>query len=1087
MHYGDPMRFGILGPLEVWGDDGEAVRVPEAKVRVLLAALLLEEGRPVTADTLIDDLWGERLPAHPARVLRAKLSRLRGVLEEAEPGARDRVLRTPGGYRLRVEPDEVDFTRFRALVERARVAGDRRAAAVALNDGLALWRGDALAGLTDTPRLARAAFRLDEERLSAFEEHASARLDLGEHHLWVEELGELAALHPLRERLCAAYMRALYRSGRQAEALGAFDRLRRLLKEELGASPGPEITGLHARILRQDATLDPVDPGLLRAVLRPRTNLPAPVDDTIGREDDVDRVRTLMRSARLVTLTGPGGVGKTRLSLEVAAEEAGRHPDGVWFVELGGVPPERGRDPGAAARVADAVASVTGARDLVQALSTARTLLVLDNCEHVVESVAALARELLRAAPGLSLLVTSRESLGTDGEHLYEVRPLDFPGPADPVRSADPRSFAAVRLFASRAAAGAPGFTLEDDTAPIVASICRRLDGLPLALELAANRVRALGVRRLADGLDDRFRVLAVGSRGAPGRQRTLRAVIDWSWDLLDESERTVLRRLSVHAEGCTPEGAEAVVGGDGLDPEQVVDIAARLVERSLAIAVEGPDGVRYRLLETIAAYARERLEAAGEADAVRLRHLRHLAALAAAADPHLRGRHQHLWLRRLDEESADLRAAEDTAARFGEADTALGLALDLVWYRYLRGRTGEAHRSLSRALEVSGGAPAPRALAEAWRVGMALMVNEPDDPVALVRAALAGRPDSVPEREWARVEWFLGTALLDFGELQVSGELVERSLAVFRREGDRWGTAAALCTRAWLLKARGRMTGFESDGRLSLELFGEIGDRWGRLQAMPVLGSRAEIDGDYTEAARLHREGLRLAEELGLWSEVSYRLSELGRNALLRGEYRQAEDFHERARGLAVEQGDRFGERFAEFGLGLGARREGRLDRAERYLSGWLERLRGINAPAAEATVLAELGFVAEQRGDAGTALRLHHEGLTAALTTGSPRKIALALEGAAGAWALAGLPLRAARLLGAASAARASVHTPLPPAERWDVERVREAAVAALGEEAFSRGWERGAREPLEETVDRVRSWYARHREPVAVQPVL
>ncbi|WP_160050900.1 MULTISPECIES: BTAD domain-containing putative transcriptional regulator [unclassified Nocardiopsis] len=1067
------MRFGILGPLRVWSGDGEPVRVPETKVRVLLAALLLGEGRPVTTEALIDDLWGEHLPAHPARVLRAKLSQLRGVLAGAEPGARDRVPRAPGGYRLRTEPDEVDFTRFRALVERARLAPDPRAAAAALSEGLSLWRGDALAGLTGTPRLARAAARLDEERLSAVEEHALVRLDLGEHHLRVEELGELVARHPLRERLCAAYMRALYASGRQAEALGVFERLRRRLRDELGVSPGPEVAGLHLRILRRDGALAPPGQGPHTAALRPRTNLPAPVNDTVGREADVERVRGLLRRSRLVTLTGPGGVGKTRLSLEAAAGLDDRHPDGLWFVELGTLPPERGEGPGAADRVADAVVSVTGARDLVQALSATRTLLVLDNCEHVIESAAALARDLLRAAPRLHLLVTSREPLGIDGEHLHEVRPLALPDPADP---ADARSSAAVRLFASRASAGAPDFVLSEDTAPTVASICRRLDGLPLALELAANRVRALGVRRLADGLDDRFRLLSAGGRGAPGRHRTLRAVIDWSWDLLGEPERTVLRRLSVYADGCTPEGAEAVAGGDGIDPGEVVEIVARLVERSLVTAARGTEGVRYRLLETIAAYAREHLAAAGEADALRRRHLRHLASLAAEADPRLRGRHQHLWLRRLDEENADLRAAEDTAVRSGEADAALGLALDLVWYRYLRGRPGEAYRSLTRALELPGGGPGLRAAAGAWWAGMALMVGEPEDPVELVRAALADCTDLVPARELARVEWFLGTALLDFGELRLSGELVDRSLAVFRREDDRWGTAAALCTHAWLLKARGRMAGFESDARRSLELFDEIGDRWGRLQAMPALGSRAELDGDYAEAARLHREGLRLAEELGLWSEVSYRLSELGRNALLRGEYRRAEDFHERARRLAVEQGDRFGERFAEFGLGMGARREGRLDRADRYLSGWLERVRGTNAPAAEATVLAELGFVAEQRGDTEAALRLHDEGLTAALTTGSPRKTALALEGLAGAWALAGLPSRAARLLGAASAARASVRTPLPSAERGDVERVRAAAVTALGERAFAREEEHGVREPLEEAVRRARRWYTR-----------
>ncbi|HLU97140.1 MAG TPA: BTAD domain-containing putative transcriptional regulator [Thermobifida alba] len=1069
------MRFGVLGPLELWSSDGETVRVPEAKVRALLADLLVNEGRPVPADRLVDDLWGDGgLPANPVRVLRAKISQLRGVLERAEPGGRKRLLLRPSGYQLLLGADDVDAFRFGELLDRARRSADPRTRSALLADALSLWRGEALADFADREFARPAVARWQEQRLAALEEQAETRLALGEHHLLVDELRDLVDRHPFRERLRAAHMRALYRSGRQREALESFERLRLLLAGELGVDPGPELVALHRAILRQDPELAAGTPAA-PAVPRPRTNLPAPATELVGRERQIDEVGALLRGGRLVTLTGPGGVGKTRLAAEVAARVDNDFPDGVWLVELGGLRPTRGTDTaGSVARVAEAVAAVVGVRDtvdgrpaerddtptdrLADAVRGRRTLLLLDNCEHVVEPAAALVERLLGAAPQVRFLTTSREALGLPAERVYEVPPLELPDPAEPGDGVDVRRSSAVRLFAVRATAAAPNFTLDARTAPAVAAICRRLDGLPLALELAATRVRALGVHALADRLDDRFRLLTTGKRGAPQRQRTLRAVIDWSWDLLTGPERAVLRRLAAHADGCTLEAAEAVCSGDGIAAADVADLLARLVDQSLVAVADGPDGPRYRLLESVAAYCAERLEQAGEADTVRERHTRHYAALAGQADSLLRGRDQRRWLRRLDAEHANLRSSFDAAVRRGDADLAVRMASALVWYRYLRGRLGEARRSLATALEVPGGSPAARAEAEIWLLGVDLMMQESVDPTGVLRAVLDARERFDDPEESARAEWFVGMALLGFGALGESERLVRRALAVFRTRGDRWGTAAALSTRAWQEQARGDLGRCEADGGRSLELFGDLGDRWGQLQAMPVLALLAEVAGDYGRAARLHRDGLRTAEEIGLWTEVSYRLSGLGRIAVLNGEFRRAEEFHLRARRVAAEQGDRFGESFAELGLGLGARREGRFEEAETYLRNWLERSRRGEGPAAVALGFAELGFLAEQRGDAAAALEAHTAGLAAAEATGDPRALALGLEGVAGARALAGDAALAARLLGAAAAARDSVAAPLPPAERGDVERAAGRARAALGEEAFTAEFERG-----------------------------
>ncbi|MEU3460636.1 BTAD domain-containing putative transcriptional regulator [Streptomyces sp. NPDC006733] len=1052
------MRFGVLGPLAVWDDRGTVVRVPELKVRALLADLLVHEGRPVPADRLIDDLWGARPPGRAANALQAKVSQLRRVV------GRDLVVHQPAGYSLRVEDGDVDAGRFRALLARVPAAGGPRARAALLTEALRLWRGPAAyADLADEEFVRTAAGQLAEQRLAALEEQAELRLELGGHGPLVAELGALVEQHPLRERLRAVQLRALYRAGRQGEALAAYRDLRDRLAEELGLDPGPGLVALHRSILTRAPELDATEPAGAASGAEPgagpRTNLPAPLTELVGREESVAAAASLLGAGRLVTLTGPGGVGKTRLAIETAARVADAFPDGVWIVEPTG---RQAAETGAgSAELAETIATTLGLRDdtaagfpgpsvvraapadrLAAALRDRTVLLVLDNCEPAIEAVAELADVLLRSAPGLRVLATSQEPLGLAGEVLRSVEPL--------------RPTEAVRLFTARAAAAAPGFVLDTANTAAVEVICRRLDGIPLALELAATRVRALGVHQLADRLDDRFRVLTGGHRGAPARQRTLRAVIEWSWELLTAPERVVLRRLAAHTDGCTLQAAEAVCPGDGVRAEDVLDLLVRLVGRSLVVMTPEPEpaGPRYRLLESIAAYGTERLHETADLDSVRDRHLAYYTDLAERAGPHLRGPQQGRWLRRLDAETGNLRAALATALRRRTADEALRLTSALSWYWLLRGRLGEARRSLHAALaagEHGSGPAALRAEVGALHAGFALLTGE--------RTPLPGYEGITDPGRRAAAQWFHAHALFNAGDLAASEDLTDRALAGFRAHQDRWGIAAALGLRATHRLIRGDMAAVRRDGERSAELFAELGDRWGRLRGVSPLAARAEVHGDYATAARLLEDGLRMAEELGLAAEVSYQLSGLGRIALLTGDTDRARELHERARRLAVASGFKFGEIHASMGLALGARRQGELATAEALFRRIREWYATVSSEAGNAFVLAELGFVAELRGDAAAARTLHAEGLAVARLVGDPRAVALALEGLAGAEALSGRADHAAALLGAADAARRAAGAPLPAAERGDVDRVTRSAQAVLGAEAFTGAFRRGA----------------------------
>lgn len=778
----------MLGPLEVRTGDGHPVPVPERKVRVLLAALLVNRGRPVPADRLVDDLWGDRPPANPPAALHTKVSRLRQVL------GREAVVARAQGYLLRA--DAVDADEFAALVERAHATADPRTRADLLTEALACWRGPAFADFRDADFARGAVDRLEEQRLTALEALAEARLELGEHGLLADELTEVVAAHPLRERLRAAHLRALYRAGRQGDALTGYEDLRTRLAEELGVDPSPSLTALHQAILRQDGSLE---------APRRRTNLPLPLTDLVGRAGAVADVRALLAAHRLVTLTGPGGVGKTRLAVEVASA----FPE-AWLVEAG------------AGGLVDAVAAELGVRDepLTDALRARDLLLVLDNCDHAVDEAAGFAADLLKAAPGVRVLVTSQVPLDVTGEVRYEVPPL-----------ADDD---AVELF--RARAEATGYRADDLAA--ARAVCRRLDGLPLAVELAAARARTLGTAELLSRLDDRFRLLTKGKRDAPARQRTLRAVLDWSWEPLSEPERAVLRRLAVHVGGCTLEAAEAVCAEPG-----TAELLDALVDRSLVLVRDG----RFRLLESVTAYCLDRLDEAGETTWVLQRHREYYTALAERAD--LRGSGQRTWLARLDEEYPNLRRALD-----GAPDDCLSRALS--WYWLIRGRFTEARRYLP-----TGDDPMSR-----WFLGCALLRGGQDlaESERLVGLALTGFRAEGDDLGVAAALSTRAAQLLVRGDLAAAERAAVEADRLFGRLGDSWGRLQSGYVLASLAEIAGAYPEAARLHREGLRLAEEFGLPAEAADRMTGLGRIALLTGDLAEARALHERARERAAEWG-------------------------------------------------------------------------------------------------------------------------------------------------------------------------------------------------------------------------------
>lgn len=708
---GHGLVVGLLGPVEVASaGDGGLVGVAQPMLRVLVAMLGVTAGRVVPDEALVDGLWGEEWSRERERNLHTHVSALRRLLMAGDPGqGGQRVLRSGGGYRLVAAETEVDVGLFGSLTARGRSearAGEMTAAAELFAQALGLWRGAALADVVGLcPRLAGDAAGLEDLRAGVVEERVECDLALGRHAEVAAESMGLVAQFPLRERLAGQLMVALYRCGRRGEALAMFDAARRVLAEQLGLDPGPELIRLHAEVLADDPALT-APPPVPAAVPGPAAGVPAGTGDRralannlpaqpapfIGRDRELSEIRTLVASSRLVTLTGPGGCGKTRLGLQAAAELLDGPGDGVWLVELAPVAAEDA--------AASAISAALGiARQpgrpvlevLLDALAPQEIVIVLDNCEHLIGASAKAADAMLRHCPKVHLVATSRAPLAIGGETIYRVPPLSLPETGDTGLLAA-QSSDAVALFMDRAKAQGTGLMLDEQTAPLVVSICARLDGLPLAIELAAARLRTLSLSRLHDRLDERFRLLTGGSRTAPARQQTLQAAVDWSYSLLDRAEQLLLRRLAVFAENFDMDAAEAVCGFGDIEVLDVTDLLGSLVDKSLVVAEPAGPALRYRLLETIRQFAAERPAQASDASAVQASHCAHYLSVAETAAPYLTGPDQGRWLMRLEADHANLwRAAEHAAGRPDGTEQVLRFGVALRRYWMMRSREEEA------------------------------------------------------------------------------------------------------------------------------------------------------------------------------------------------------------------------------------------------------------------------------------------------------------------------------------------------------------------------------------------------------------
>ncbi|HEY6315394.1 MAG TPA: BTAD domain-containing putative transcriptional regulator [Streptosporangiaceae bacterium] len=663
----------LLGPVQVVRA-GRELRLGGPRPRAVLALLVLEAGRVVPAGRLVEEVWRGSPPPGAAKTLRSYVSRLRAVLN---PGAT--LVAGGGGYVLRLDPDLVDAVRFERLVgagQAVLAGGEAAAAAGRFRQALGLWRGRALADVCEVEPLAREAARLEELRLVAVEGRIEADIAVGLHAEVTGELEGLVAEYPLRERLWRLLVLALYRAERQADALAAYRRARDMLADELGLEPGEELRRLEQAVLRQEVPA---------ASLPARHNLPAPLTSFLGREQDLARLEGLLGEVRLVTLTGTGGTGKTRLALETGARVVGRFPDGVWLAELAGI-----ADPGLVAGQVMGALGVRQAGDvpvleaLIWRLRSAELLLILDNCEHLLDACAQLAGALLRAAPGLRVLATSREPLGIAGEVTCPVRPLDLPPQTAHAREAG--QAAAVRLFLDRGSAARGGTAGGVAPVAVAERICRKLDGLPLAIELAAARLGTLSAAEIEARLADRFRFLAYRRPAANPRHQALRAAMDWSYDLLSATERRVLGELSVFAGTFgLAQAAEVCGGGDQVDAWEVID---RLAGKSLVVAEPADDGTRYRLLDTVRHYAAGRLAEAGGTEAARDRH--------AAAFVGLAERERTLAV--LVREQDNFRAALEWSLEHGsQAGPRLAQALGGFWLG--RGLLAEGRDWLGRAV----------------------------------------------------------------------------------------------------------------------------------------------------------------------------------------------------------------------------------------------------------------------------------------------------------------------------------------------------------------------------------------------------
>ncbi|MGW1161280.1 BTAD domain-containing putative transcriptional regulator [Streptomyces sp. NPDC002519] len=1045
------MQIGMLGPLEVRTDDGGLADVPGARLRGLLIALALKPGHVVPKASLVDWIWGEHPPADATNALQRLVSRLRKALPDGVvEGQTD-------GYRLTVEPDAVDAVRFERLVIAGRArAEDASRRARLLREALELWRGAAMqdVGLQDSAAFDAAAVRLEGLRLTATEERLDAEVALGRGAEVVTELTDLVAAHPVRERLVAALMRALAAAGRDSEALLVYQRAREALADALGVDPSPELSAVHVALLRGE---------LGRRAESRRTNLRAELTTFVGRGADVAAARELIAEHRLTTVIGPGGSGKTRLATETARTLLGDLPDGAWLVELAAIGPDGDVAQSALAGLGLRDALLGGAPNaeltdrLIAAIREREALLILDNCEHVIESAAVFAHRVLGECRRLRILATSREPLGITGEALWPIEPLALPeGDAEPGEIA---SSPAVRLLRDRAGAVRRDLAVDARTLETMVRVCRALDGMPLAIELAAARLRTMSIDQLAHRLDDRFRLLTSGSRTALPRHKTLRAAVDWSWELLTDAERTVLRRLSVFSGGASLEAAERVCAGDAVEQEQTLELLTALTEKSLVLA-EGESAPRYRMIGTIKEYAGHRLAEAGESDLARHAHLAYFTELTETAEPHLRRAEQLEWLATLETEHDNIGAAMRGALAAGEAQAAMRLAAAAGWYWWLSGHKAEGMELITAAAETPG-----EATDEVRATVYALVVL----------FVSSGRGDEHQAAEWIHKAYRFSRLIPRRNSLLGLVSALERMLQApdaflpafepLLDDEDPWVRALARLHlgKMRIILGRDGQDGRDADAYLEQALgeFRALGERFGISFALTELADRIAVRGDFAGACEHYEQAIAVVTEVGATEDVIRMRSRQAQLYWLLGD--------EDAGAAAIAEAQRCAERvtwpgaLAELALAKAelARWGGNTEEAHRQL-GVAAAVWGDEAEQASIRAMMHhlLGYLADDLGEA----RAHRAAACeAASEAGHAPLIAGVLVG------VADLALRrdeheqAARLLAASAGVRGLRDRSDP-----DVARIEQTARRRLGDAGFAEAAREGTRTGWSQLVE-------------------
>jgi predicted ATPase/DNA-binding SARP family transcriptional activator len=1054
------VQIGILGSFEVRRDDGAFADVPGARLRGLLVALALEPGHVIPKTALVDWIWGERPPSDAVNALQRLVSRLRKALPEGL------VEGHAEGYRLGVEPDAIDAVRFERLVGRARRDQDPQL----LREALALWRGAAMqgVGLQESAAFDAAVTRLEGLRLTAAEDWFDAEVSLGHGMELVTELTDLVAAHPMRERLVIALMRALADAGRGTEALLVYQSTREALADALGADPSPGLSAVHVALLRgelgrgesggqEPGWREPGQREPRRRVLNRKTNLRAELTSFVGKDADVSAVRELIAGHRLTTLIGPGGSGKTRLATETARTLLRDLPDGAWLAELAAIDAD--------GDVALATLTALGLRDallaeapnaepadrLIAAIREREVLLILDNCEHMIEAAATFAYRMLGECQRLRVLATSREPLGITGEALWRVVPLALP--ATDAGPGEIEASPAVRLLRDRASAVREDLTTDARTSATMARVSRALDGMPLAIELAAARLRTMSLEQLASRLDDRFRLLTGGSRTALPRHRTLRAVIDWSWELLTDAEQRVLCRLSVFSGGASLEAAERVCAGDA---EEVLALLTALTEKSLLLT-EDDRAPRYRMLGTIKEYAAQRLAEAEEPDAARRAHLSYFTGLAESAEPHLRRAEQLEWLATLEAEHDNIGSAMRGAIAAGDALGAMRLAAGAGMYWWLGGHKAEGSELIIAATTLPG--------------------EVPDEIRAMVCALVAtflssGRGDQHQVAEWIHEAYRFSQRSQHGSPLLALVTPLERMLqapdaalpafeALLSNE-DPWVRALA---RLQLGKMRIVLGQGERDADRYLEgalaEFRAIGERWGISFALSELADRISVRGEFAAACEYYEQAIAVVTEVGAIEDAIRMRSLQAQLYWLLGDNDSS--------AAAIAEAQRCAERvtwpeaLAELALSKAqlARWGGEAGEAREQL-GIAIALLGDDAEQANirAATYDLLGYLADGLAEA----RAHRAAACeAAAEAGHPTLIAQVLVGVADLALRRGQYEQAARLLAASTGARG-----LPDRSHPDAARIETAARRSLGGDRFAEATREGAQASWRELAD-------------------